>query len=120
MSQTASTTDGSVLQAILIAVLILIAIPFVMMIVMMPMMGAWGVGHMSGWMWNGTEASWGWIVMWFVMLGILLGGGYLLYRALRNSRGDSDPALEELRTAYARGELSAEEFEERRNRLQRT
>ena len=118
MSQTTTTDDGSILRGILIAVLILIAIPFVMMIVMMPMMGAWGVGHMSGWMWDGTGASWAWIVMWIVMLGILLGGGYLLYRALRTPSGTPDPALEELRTAYARGELSDEEFEKRHERLQ--
>jgi putative membrane protein len=29
----------------------------------------------------------------------------------------TDPALEELRMAYARGDLSEEEFEERRERL---
>ena len=116
MSQTTSTADGSLFRGILLAVLILIAIPFVMM----PMMGAWGVGHMHEWMWNGTGGSWAWIVMWLVMLGILIGGGYLLYRALRSPSDTADPALEELRTAYARGELSDEEFEERRNRLQRS
>ena len=115
MSQTTATADGSLVRGILIAVLILIAIPFVMMIVMMPMMGAWGVGHMTGWMWDG---SWAWIVMWLVMLGIFLGGGYVIYRALRTAGDASDPALEELRSAYARGELSDEEFENRRQRLQ--
>ena len=118
MSQTQSTTDDSILRVVLIVVLILIAIPFVMMIVMMPMMGAWGVGHMNGWMWDGTGPSWAWIFMWLVMLGILLGGGYLVYRAIRTPGESSDPALEELRAAYARGELSDEEFETRRERLQ--
>ena len=116
MSQATSTDEGSILRGILIAVLILIAVPFVMM----PMMGAGGVGHMHGWMWNGSEASWAWIVMWLVILGIVLGGGYLLYRVLRTPSDSPDPAVEELRTRYARGELSDEEFEERRNRLQRT
>ena len=119
MSQTQSTTDDSILRVVLIALLILIAIPFVMMIVMTPMMGAWGFGHMNGWMWDGTGASWAWIVMWLVMLGILFGGGYLLYRALRNPHDTPDRALDELRTAYASGELSDEEFEQRRERLQR-
>lgn len=120
MSQTTATADESILRIVLIAVLILIAIPFVMMIVMMPMLGAWGFGHMNGWMWDGTGASWTWIVMWLVMLGILFGGGYLLYRTLHNSSDSPDPALQELRAAYARGELSDEEFEKRRGRLQRT
>ena len=118
MSQATSTDEGSLLRALLIVVLILIAIPFVMMIVMMPMMGAWGVGHMNGWMWDGSGASWAWMIMWLVMLGILFGGGYLIYRVLRTPRRSSDAALEELRTTYARGELSDEEFEKRRERLQ--
>ena len=119
MSQPTATADGSLLRGILLAVLILIAIPFVMMIVMMPMMGAWGAGHMNGWMWNGTGMSWAWIVSWLVLLGILLGGGYLIVRALTGPRESTDPALEELRQRYARGELSDEEFESRRQRLER-
>ena len=118
MSQTPSTADESILRVVLIAVLILIAIPFVLMLVMMPMMGAWGGGHMNGWMWDGSGTPWTWIVMWVVMLGILLGGAYVMYRALRPSTRSSDIALEELRTAYARGELSDDEFEKRRKRLQ--
>ena len=118
MSQNTSTDERSILRGILIAVLILIAIPFIMMIAMMPMMGAWGMGHMNGWMWNGTGASWAWAFMWLVMLGIFVGGGFLVYRAIRTSGESSDPALEELRVAYARGELSDEEFETRRERLQ--
>lgn len=120
MSQPTSTADGSLVRGILLAVLILIALPFVLMILMMPMMGAWGIGHMSGWMWNETGASWVFIGMWLVMLGILLGGGYLLYRTVRTQPNTSDPEVAELRAAYARGDLSDEEFEERRNRLQRT
>lgn len=120
MSRTTATDEGSILRTILIVILALLAIPFVMMVLMMPMMGAWGIGHMNGWMWNGTGTSWVWIVMWIIMLAILLGGGYLLYRGLRNPTDTSDPALEELRMAYARGELSDEEFEERRDRLRRS
>lgn len=119
MSQTQASNTDSGVQALIVALLVLIAIPFVMMAVMMPMMGVWGFGHMSGWMWNGTGTSWGWIVMWLILLGVILGGGYLLYRALRTPRTGSDPALESLRTAYARGDLSDEEFERRRERLKR-
>lgn len=111
--------EGSLLRAILVVLLVLIALPLVMAVVMMPMMGGWGVGHMNGWMWNGTESSWAWIVMWLIMLAILVGGGYVVYSVLRSSGGGSDPALEELRRAYARGDLSDEEFENRRERLEK-
>ena len=118
MSQPTATADGSNFRGILAAMLLLISIPFVIMIVTMPMMGVWGVGHMHGWMWDGAGAPWVWIAMWLVMLGILLGGGYLLYRVFRPPHQSTDAALEELRTSYARGELSDEEFEKRRQRLQ--
>ena len=51
---------------------------------------------------------------------MLLGISYLQYRGLVGGIGSdalSDPALEELRVAYARGDLSEEEFEERRAKL---
>ena len=117
MNQHTTTDDSSIVRVVLAVVLILIAIPFVMMVVMMPMMGTWGVGHMNGWMWDGSGASGVWILMWVVMLGILLGGGYLIYRALLTPRQSSDAALEALRTAYARGDISDEQFEKRRQRL---
>lgn len=82
----------------------------------MPMMGLWGWGHM----WNGTGTSWMWITMSIVPLLVILGVGYLLYNGIRQSGTQrTDPALEELRAAYARGDLSDEEFEKRRERLQR-
>lgn len=54
---------------------------------------------------------------------VLIGGGYLLYLALADDSGAgltgaSDPAMTELRVAYARGDLSDEQFESRRKRLQ--
>lgn len=55
--------------------------------------------------------------MMLVWLVGLLGIGYLLYRSLAGgmqTKSASDPALEELRLAYARGDLSEEEFEQRR------
>jgi putative membrane protein len=63
----------------------------------------------------------GWVVavallvrlLWLVAI---VAGGYLLYRVFaRPSRDDS--AIEELRLAYARGDLSDEEYERRRERL---
>jgi putative membrane protein len=82
----------------------------------MGMTGWWGDGMMGGF-----SPFWG-IVMMLVWLIVLLGIGYLLYRGLVGGLGDSaetDPALEELRLAYARADISEEEFEERRSRLQR-
>jgi len=63
---------------------------------------------------------WG-IGMMLVFLLIVLGVGYALYRALTQAGISSgDPAVEELRVAYARGELSQEEFEQRREALKET
>ncbi|WP_265110917.1 SHOCT domain-containing protein [Halosolutus halophilus] len=53
----------------------------------------------------------------FTLLLVLLGGGYLILQRVTDSQTPHDPAMEELRTAYARGELSDEEFKERRRRL---
>ena len=69
---------------------------------------------------------WGWgsepisilVLMWMIPLLVLLVGGYFLYRVLTSSSSEgSDPALEELRLAYARGDLTYEEFEERQDQL---
>jgi putative membrane protein len=55
-----------------------------------------------------------------LVLALLLAGGYLLLRSVGGEREDErDPALEELRRAYARGDLTDEEFEHRRERLGR-
>lgn len=80
-----------------------------------------GGGHMwNGGMWNGSGTSWMMFLMWVIQLVVLLGGGDLLYRALTRSESEKhDVALEELRIAYARGELFEEEFEQRRERLRR-
>ncbi|MFC4451176.1 SHOCT domain-containing protein [Halorussus aquaticus] len=97
--------------------LVILFVPLLMMTFAMPMMG------MMGW-WNGGGLRTGFSPLWgtgmmVLFLVVLLGIGYLLYRAIvRGGVRDYDPALEELRTAYARGELSDEEYEQRLNRLQ--
>lgn len=84
-----------------------------------PMMGGmwggrmWGDGTMPGWMFIIG------IVMQLLFLAALVGGGYLLYRTVTSSESDSDQALEELRLAYARGELTDDEYEQRRETLER-
>ena len=115
-------TDDSVVRTILLVIAALLALPIVAMIVAMPLMGMWGAGHMGSGTWNGTGATWMWLGMWLVPLGVLVGIGYLAYGAIRRSSTESgrdDPAVEALRLAYARGELTDEEFETRRERLRR-
>lgn len=113
------TTDNSLGRTILLVavalVFVAVLVPLLMMLLAMPMMG-FGMGF-----WNGTMGvTWPWLLAWLVHLGLFLAIGYVLYRALRGSTGrETDPALEELRSAYARGDLSSEEFEERRQRLER-
>lgn len=93
------------------------------------MMGWWGDGYgpmMGGYggygAYGGSAISplWG-IGMMLVFLVVLLAIGYFLYRGLvrgRHVAGRSDAALEELRLAYARGDMSHEEYDERMARLQ--
>lgn len=86
------------------------------------MHGMWDGGMWDGGMWGAGQPS-GWMILVGVVVRLLglavVGGvGYLLYRALTGGE-ESDQALEELRLAYARGDLSDEEYERRHERLQR-
>ncbi|WP_248898348.1 SHOCT domain-containing protein [Haloplanus halobius] len=84
-----------------------------------PMMGGMWGGHMWG---GGTMPGWMFvigIVMQLLFLAALVVGGYLIYRAVTGDASDSDQALEELRLAYARGDLTDEEYEQRRDALER-
>lgn len=106
------TTDNSIVETILLVIGVLIAIHLVVMAVMVPMAGIAGWGHMSG----GT-GGWG-IFLWSVIPLLILGGGlYILYANSSAGAKTTDTALEALRTAYARGDLSDEEFEIRRETL---
>ncbi|WP_306061075.1 SHOCT domain-containing protein [Natronococcus wangiae] len=81
--------------------------------------GMMGYGGMMGW--NGATSGWWPLVGMFVplvFLLVLLGGGYLILQ--RATANHSDPAMEELRKAYARGDLTDEEFQTRRDRLERS
>lgn len=86
------------------------------------MMGGYG-GMMGGY--GGTGVGWSLfgLISQLGFLLVLLGGAYLLYRAFESDGGTSlsssgDAAIEQLRVAYANGEISDEEFENRRERLQ--
>ncbi|THE63997.1 SHOCT domain-containing protein [Salinadaptatus halalkaliphilus] len=114
------TQTDSLTRTILLVLLGLFAIPLVMMLVMMPAMGAFGWSHMGGWMWDSPG---GWVAMILMMaipLLIVIGIGYLIYQSLGTETTEqTDEALEQLRRVYARGEISDEEFERRRKKLQR-
>ncbi|MFC6987566.1 SHOCT domain-containing protein [Haloplanus sp. GCM10025708] len=116
---TERTSDG-LLRIVLIVLAVIVLFPLLMMVFAMPMMG------MMGWWWGGGIAGglsplWG-IGMMLVWLVVLIGIGYLLYRGLVGGAGSSltgDRALEELRVAYARGDLTDEEYEQRKDLLER-
>lgn len=110
------TSDG-VGRTVVLAVAVLLAVPLLLMALAMPLMG------LMGWMWGGGTVFapvWG-VVMMLLWIVVLVGGGLLVYRAATrgSTPGGGDPALEELRVAYARGDLTDEEFERRRERLRR-
>lgn len=81
-------------------------------------MMVWGGGWMMGGRYAGSVSPWWGLGMMMIWLIVLLGIGYALYRTLlRSPPSETDSALEELRLAYARGELSDDEFETRRELL---
>ncbi len=83
--------------------------------------GMMGYGGMMG-QYGGTGGWWPFIGMLvpIIFLLILLSGGYLVFRRMTESQSSQNPAMEELRTAYARGDLTDEEFETRRDQLKRS
>lgn len=113
--------DDDLVRTLVLVIAAIILLPFLMMALMMPVMGIWGWGHMAdAGMWTGTPGTLAWIVTSLIPLLVVIGIGYLVYRAFQDTgRRRTDPALEELRIAYARGDLSDEEFEQRRQRLER-
>ena len=110
-------SNDSLTRTLLIVTAAILLLPVLMMALAMPMMGLWGGSHM----WGGTGTSWMWLAMSVVPLLVVLGIGYFLYSVIsRSDEKQMDPAVEELRATYARGELSDEEFEKRIERLRRT
>lgn len=111
------TNDTGLVAIVLVTLGALVVLPMVFM-GFGPMMGgmwghgAWGDGMASGWM---PLVA---VLVQLLFVAAIIGGGYLLYRAIAGSDG-SDRALEELRLAYARGEVSDEEYEQRRDALER-
>lgn len=109
------------LRLLIIIVAVVLLAPIFMMAIMMPMMGMMG-GWAGGVPNSGTGISpmWGLGMMLFCLV-ILLGIGYFIYQAFTSeSLTPDDRPLEELRLAYARGELSQEEFEQREEDLRQS
>ncbi|MFA9418449.1 SHOCT domain-containing protein [Natrinema sp. HArc-T2] len=98
-------------------ILLILGTLIVLPVLTMGFGGMMGYGGMMG-QYGGTGGWWlfGMLVP-FIFLLVLLGGGYLVLQRVTDSQTPHDPAMEELRTAYARGEFSDEEFKERRRRL---
>ena len=110
------TAHESTLRTAMLVVLLLFAIPMLMMIVMMPVMAV--VGWEVHTDWHGSGSTWAWAAMMVVPVLLVFGLGYLFYRTVSaDNQQKTESVLEELRIAYARGELTDEEFETRHNRL---
>ncbi|SIS03793.1 SHOCT domain-containing protein [Natronorubrum thiooxidans] len=106
------TDSDTIDRTVLIVILALVAVPLVMMVAAVPMMGGMYTGAWGNGMGMGT-GSWLWMTLLPLLFLFLIGyGGYRLLGS------DDDTAVEELRRAYARGDLTHEEYEKRRQRLE--
>lgn len=108
-----NSTQTDLATILLIGLAILVLSPILMMGFAMPMMGGmYGYGGANGF------GIVGFLVPLAVLL-VTLGAGYFLIRRVTDHAESDDRVLEELRSAYARGDLSDEEFETRRQTLER-
>jgi putative membrane protein len=108
------TDETDVVRLAILVLAAVVLLPMLAMALFVPMMG------MTGWMGTHTTMGTGsgvWLLMPLFWILVLVGLGYLAYRAVGGQDNGQDRALEELREAYARGELSSEEFDERREKL---
>lgn len=104
------TDSDTIVRTVLIVLFALVAVPLVTMGVTVPMMGGMHTGVWGNGMGMGI---WLWMALLPLLFLFLLGyGGYRLLGSNDNT------AVEELRRAYARGELTQEEYEKRRHRLE--
>lgn len=106
------STRTDLATVLLIGLAILVLAPMLAMGFAVPMMGGM-YGHGAG----GNVGLIRFLVPLDVLL-VVLGVGYLLIRRVTDRTGSRDSTIEELRSAYARGDLSDEEFETRRRKLE--
>ena len=109
------SASNDLLRIVLVVVLAVLAFPLVMMVLAVPFAGGMHGGGDPG-MWGTGGTGLGWLVVTIPSVLLLLVLGYAGYRLL--GRSGTDPAIAELRRAYARGELTDEEYEARRERLE--
>ena len=116
-------TDDQLVTIVLIVLGAVVVLPVLFM-----GFGMMGFGPMTGGMWGGHMWSDGPVPGWMVLVGVLMqllflaaivGAGYLVYRAVTTADRGADQALEELRLAYARGDFTDEEYEQRKDTLER-
>ncbi|RNJ22698.1 MULTISPECIES: SHOCT domain-containing protein [Haloarculaceae] len=118
-----TSTDNQLVTIVLVVLGALLILPVLFM-----GFGMMGFGPMMGGMWGGHMWGDGTVPGWMVLVGLLMqllfiaaivGAGYLIYRAVATSNSGTDQALEELRLAYARGDLTDDEYEQRKEALER-
>lgn len=124
---TRTTTETRLIALLLLGIALLVVLPMLFLGTGMvgpgPMMdGTWGDGTWGHGMW-GTGAMTGWMLVVGLLMPLLFVAalvlfGALVYRASTDGGSGSDPALAELRLAYARGELTDEEYDRRREALE--
>lgn len=107
------SSEHDLVRLVVAIVAIVLLLPLFLIAFTVPFVGMWTGRHMG----DGATVPGIWLLMWVLSLAILIVAGYLLYRLFSSSGRTSDPAFDELRRAYARGELTDEEFEQRRERL---
>ncbi|WP_336136485.1 SHOCT domain-containing protein [Natronomonas amylolytica] len=107
------SNDDQLLRLVLVIGAALLLLPVVLMLVMMPTFGGMHTGAWDGGM-MGT-GGW-WLVSGLLPLVVVAVLAYAGYRVLAGGE-ETDRAIEELRQAYARGELSDDEYETRIQRL---
>lgn len=107
--------SDDILKVVLVLAAVFVLIPALGAALALPML--FGFGHGGAMGFGGIGLLW-WLVSGLLPILVLGGAGYLLYTALSGD-GGTDPAIAELRAAYARGDLTDEEFEARYQRLRR-
>ncbi len=120
---TSTNADRHLGWIVLALVAAVVLPPAVMLGVGMAGMGPMMGGTWDHGVWGAGDGAWGWML--FVAVGVqllflalLVGAASLGYNALTTRSESTDPAVEELRSAYARGDLDDEAFERRRDRLE--
>jgi putative membrane protein len=116
-------TDRQLVTIVLVVLGAVVVLPVLFM-----GFGMTGSAPMTGGMWGGHMWRDGTVPGWMVLVGLLMqllflaaivGAGYLVYRAVTTADSGTDRALEELRLAYARGDITDEEYEQRKEALER-